>query len=144
MIKNMINSWFAVFVISMTNLLQFVITISIIFNDIICPKTTGFIFINGFMIVPTLFIMDGIWKHERTMFIFKISSTIILLIVYPLSLSYITIISIITCLDNNMLVWFFQGMSVPMLIWTLYKLIRYDNDKCTNTLPPTYMETEIL
>jgi hypothetical protein len=35
-------------------------------------------------------------------------------------------------------------MSVPILLWTLYKLIRYDNDKCTNTLPPIWRPLTML
>lgn len=138
MIKNVINSWFTVFTITMTNIIQFIITLSILFHDIICLKTIGFLFIAGFITVPTMFVINGIWSYKGTMLVFKLSSTFVLLIIYPGAVSYMTVMSILTCPDNNMLVWFFQGMSVPILIWTLYKLIRYDNDKCTNTLPPIW------
>jgi hypothetical protein len=132
MFKNNVNSWFAVFVISMTDVVQFVFSLSLIVHDIECPKTVSLLFSLGFTIIPLSFAVDGIWRLKNVTLVFKACSSVILSATYIASYSYVTVKSILECPNDNMIVWLFQGMSVPVLVWTLTKLIRHDDDKCKN------------
>jgi len=129
MIKNVLNSWFAVFVITMTNIMHFVINMYMITNTVSCVASTISIFMTGLLFIPILFVITGVIKHDRTTFIFKLLFITIIIIIYPGCIAYILYKTYTYCPANNIGIWFFQGTSVPILIWTLYKLIKFENNK---------------
>ena len=126
------HSWFALGVMATTHLGQFGVTSYILINTMSCPQTAAGLFITGFLSVPIVLIVNGLWSYKGTLLAFKLLTTLLVLTIYPAVTMYFTVVSQLSCPEVHTMLWILHGMSLPVVVWTFYKLLRYDQDKGTD------------
>ena len=138
MIQNVINSWFAVAVITLTNVSQFILSTTLLANgrDVTCHATTFIAYSSAFIVIPIVFVTKSIIASHTMNITCRCISILVLAVIIPTSMTILYVYCYIHCPISNAVSWFIEGFSIPALTYTLYKLLRYKKDReCTKHLP---------